>query len=169
MWESGSPPTGWSLYTSAQDKFVLGAGGSGRGPGYADACALGHFHSGTTQTGYANPGNHGHPLRFSNDTGDFWADADGGFVLDTDPTYTDTTQHTGAVGTPRGQQVGGSKSGMKGHTHTINTWGVLYNNTSYPSGMAGWTAIGGDNVSLDSSVTNRNIPPYISLYFIKKN
>ena len=46
---------------------------------------------------------------------------------------------------------------------------IEVDNTSYPSGMAGWTQIGGDNVSLDSSVTNRNIPPYISLYFIKKN
>ena len=62
------------------------------------------------------------------------------------------------------------------HKHSINTWGELYNNGSYPGNIptdsgipGGWTAIGGDNVASDSNPSNRNIPPYIELYFIKFN
>ena len=171
MWESASPPSGWSVYSNAQDKFILGAGGSGRGPGYADACALGHFHSGTTQTGNAqiSPSSHGHQVRMSNDTGDISNfESAGGFVLDEGPLQT-YGANSAASGDARGTQIGGQTISDSGHTHTINTWGILYDNTSFPGGTGSWTAIGGDNVSTQSAVTNRNIPPYISLYFIKKS
>ena len=124
---------------------------------------IGHFHSGTTQTGNAqiNPSSHGHQVRMSNDTGNIGNfNSTGGFVLDESPLQT-YGANTGAAGDARGQQIAGQTISDSGHTHTINTWGILYDNTSYPGG--GWTAIGGDNVSTQSAVTNRNIPPYISL------
>ena len=169
--------TDWAIYTDAQDKFILGDGGSfPNSGGYKDACALGHFHAGDTyaiKQWSAHTGEiRGISEAFDQGGGTcvgLFSKSGGAPNLDaTNSRYADRG-NCGTVLLDLGE------AGANAHQHSLHTWGQLYDNDSYSPAPSSdgipnhWTDIGGNNVASNSDPTNRNLPPYISLYFIKFN
>ena len=165
------------------NKFVMGAGGTqyapnsggNKGPdstgGYADGFVWGHFHLGEAH----GEGNHGHKVRYSTDTGNIGNfDSYGGFVLDEGP-ISDQNGHAAAPASTRGQQVGLPSGGNGGvnstdangnHKHTINTWGVVYDNSKWPQYVE--MTVPDGNKTTDGLSWGRNLPPYYKLYYVMR-
>jgi len=178
---------GTSGTPNLKDKFVLGDGGSlPNTGGFTSACALGHFHAGMAYAIHSGDMNRGGIFGISESfdhgggtagTRTFNGVDYGGQLfskLQGNPNCSQTPSGSSDNGNCGSAILNLGENTTNTHKHSINTWGELYDNDSYPGNIptgsgipGGWSTIGGNNVSTNSDTTNRNLPPYIALYFIK--